>query len=267
MQRQLPRLFSSAIAFMLYFDFPTWGYIPCLRSAGLAPGKIRSILTAYYERLPKKSFQFKPLPPKAVFWLEWQLGGALRRLGHFRNNAVSKEKKEQSDEKNPNWKRSDHLNKILYLSTHTTVLPTLLRNYDRYSMSNGVEIRMPFMDYRIVSFVFSILWSSKIRNNFSKNIVRDMAASFLPREIAYRKSKIGFSSPIVDWMKGPLKSFFFDTLSSRSFQTCELINPKEVESKIKHVIEKPSATYHMGEEAWTLLAPFLWEQAVLKRKT
>jgi len=243
------------------FDF-----IFALRSAGLSLEKTRTILTAYYERLPKNSSQFQPLPPKPVFWLEWHIRDILRRLGRFRNKGLSKQSREHPDVKNPNWKRLDQLNKILYLSTHRTVLPTLLRNYDRYSMSNGVEIRMPFMDYRIVSFAFSIPWSSKIRNNFSKNIVRDMAASFLPAEIAYRKSKIGFNSPIVDWMKGPLKSFFLDTINSRSFKTCDLIDAEEVESKVKAVIENPSATYHMGEEAWTLLAPYLWEQAVLKRK-
>lgn len=73
----------------------------------------------------------------------------------------------------PNWKKLDNLNKVLFVSTHETILPTLLRNYDRDSMASGVEIRMPFLDYRIVEFAFSIGWKSKLHGGFSKSIVRD----------------------------------------------------------------------------------------------
>jgi len=55
----------------------------------------------------------------------------------------------------------DYLNSRLHDSTYSTVLPTLLRNYDRYSMMNGVEIRMPFLDYRILQFAFSIPYHQK----------------------------------------------------------------------------------------------------------
>lgn len=50
----------------------------------------------------------------------------------------------------------ERLNSRLYYETHENVLPTLFRCYDHYSMSSGLEIRMRFMDYRVVSFVFSI---------------------------------------------------------------------------------------------------------------
>jgi len=144
-------------------------------------------------------------------------------------------------------------------------LPTLLRNYDRYSMANSVEIRMPFMDHRIVSFAFSLPWQSKIRGGFSKAVVRDAVAPFMPPQVTYRKTKIGFNSPIVDWMKGPLKGYFLDLVASRSFRECDLINADETARAINHVIKTRAASFSDGERAWTMLTPYLWERAMLGR--
>jgi asparagine synthase (glutamine-hydrolysing) len=133
-------------------------------------------------------------------------------------------------------------------------------------MANGVEIRMPFMDHRIVSFAFALPWTSKIRKGFSKAIIRDAVAQFMPEKVAYRKTKIGFNSPIVDWMQGPLKNFMLDMISSSTFKECRLIDPIVVANKIRSVIDNPDAKFSEGEYAWTMLTPFLWEQSVIRRK-
>lgn len=159
--------------------------------------------------------------------------------------------------------RLDYLNNQLYHSTFESVLPTLLRNYDRYSMINGVEIRMPFLDHRIVSFAFSIPGSSKIRKGFSKAIVRDALKEFIPSEIIKRKSKIGFSSPLTEWFKGPLNQWIMDELNSVSFKNSTLVNQKEVTDQIVHqVIKNPKADYSDGEKAWKLLMPYIWEKSL-----
>lgn len=159
----------------------------------------------------------------------------------------------------------DTLNKILYASSHKNILPTLLRNYDHYSMASGVEIRMPFMDHRIVEYAFSIGWKSKLHGGFSKSIIRDAMAPYMPKEIAYRRTKIGFNSPIVEWMKGPMKEYFMDEIRSSSFEGCSLIKPESVRKKVEQVINDPAATFAMGEQAFSELYPYLWEKAVLKR--
>jgi asparagine synthase (glutamine-hydrolysing) len=88
-------------------------------------------------------------------------------------------------------------------------------------------------------------------------------AQFMPREVAYRKTKIGFNSPIVDWMKGPLKAYFLDTISCQSFKTSGLIDSQNVEKSIRYVIDNPDAKFSDGERAWTMLTPYLWERAVI----
>ena len=164
------------------------------------------------------------------------------------------------------WQRLDELNKRLYISTHETILPTLLRNYDRYSMANGVEIRMPFLDYRLVQLAFSVNWSSKVRNGYTKAIVRDAVAPFLPQEVVYRKSKIGWTTPIGEIMQSEARTCFADMCHSADFDNCDLINPKAARDKIMLAIngDKDEALRY-GIDAWEALQPYIWEQAMIKR--
>ena len=235
----------------------SFDYLHALVDAGLNPEAAKAILDTYYDAYPQESSQFR-LPQKWLFWVKWH--GTRIAKGILRPAPVS-----GGDRHHPAWERLDTLNRILYASTHENVLPTLLRNYDRYSMANGVEIRMPFMDHRIVAFAFAMPWRSKLRNGYAKAIIRDAMAPYMPHEVAYRKSKIGFNSPIVDWMKGPLKTFFLDTIGSASFRECGLIDPQAVAEKVRRVIDDPQASFNMGEQAWTQLTPYLWEQAVIRR--
>ena len=164
--------------------------------------------------------------------------------------------------RNPGYKTLGHLNTKLYQSSFETILPTLLRNYDRYSMINGVEIRMPFLDHRIVSFAFSIPASSKVRNGYTKAIVRDAMKGFFPDEIRLLKRKIGFNSPFTEWLKGPLKTWALDILASQSFKDAQFIDQGAVRKKIEEVITDPKAKYSDGEMAWVALMPYIWERSL-----
>lgn len=166
----------------------------------------------------------------------------------------------------PAWKELDNLNKTLFVSTHETILPTLLRNYDRTSMINGIEIRMPFMDYRLVQFAFSIGWKSKVRNGFSKNIIRDAIAPFMPKEIAYRRGKIGFNAPILDWMKGPYKEMFLDMTSSQDYKNSSLLkNPDATRTLLEDVLAGKTG-FHEASMVWDELQIFMWEQVFIKKR-
>lgn len=154
------------------------------------------------------------------------------------------------------------LNRQLYKQTHSVTLPTLLRCYDRYSMGNGLEIRMPFLDYRIVCFAFSIPWQSKVNSGYTKKIVRDMAAPFMNNEILYRKSKIGFNTPITEWLQGDMKELILDLVHSRDFYECELFNPLEVSIAVNEFYKCKRYAFAEGEAIWMLLAPFFWKTAM-----
>jgi asparagine synthase (glutamine-hydrolysing) len=114
-------------------------------------------------------------------------------------------------------KDSDCLNQALYSDFHYGTLPTILRNFDRLSMAHGVEIRAPFLDYRLVNYAFSLPSSTKMGNGFTKRILRDAMNGFMPESIRIRKSKIGFASPMQAWIEKPLKSLILDVVHSQSF--------------------------------------------------
>lgn len=236
----------------------TFDYVHALADAGWNYDQASRILDAYFSA--DDNPQFGVLPSRQVFFAKWHAKRLIKKLIGRRNPEQS------TDSEHPNWGKLDALNRQLYVSTHQTVLPTLLRNYDRYSMANGVEIRMPFMDHRIVSFAFALPWTSKIRNGFSKAIVRDAISPYMPDAITYRKTKIGFNSPVVEWMKGPLKEFMLDTINSKGFKESEIINGKSVAEQVRNVINNKNATFSDGEAAWTSLVPYLWERAVIKRE-
>lgn len=237
----------------------TFDFIQALRDAKTSEER-DWILTAYIDSFPKDSsnMALKSTSKSSVYQTYLK-----RRIKDFLKRGQEEYKKVRAAE-DPRYKQMDTLNKRLYASSHETILPTLLRNYDRYSMGNTIEIRMPFMDYRIVSYAMSLGFASKVHGGYSKSIIRDAMAPYMPKEIAYRKTKIGFNTPIVEWMQGPLKDYFEDILSSQDFKNCDLINVEKVLSEVREVITNPSATFAMGEQAFSDLYPYLWERAVLK---
>ena len=155
-------------------------------------------------------------------------------------------------------------NADLFHLFHRDNLPTLLRNYDRYSMGSGVEIRMPFLDHRIVSYAFSIPWTSKIRGGFTKAILRDAVMAFAPHQVIQRKWKMGFQAPIVNWIQGPWKTWLMDELESKAFNESQLIDSAMVKKQLEKIIQSENPTYREGELAWNDLSPWLWEKYFLK---
>lgn len=251
----------------------SFDFIRALEDAGWNLPQAANIVRTYYASLGDSAQSSGNLPSPSIYLAKWyrdkimregrQTAGKILRGNRPALRIPNPGKFMDGD--HPLWGRLDTLNRQLYASTHATILPTLLRNYDRYSMANGVEIRMPFMDHRIVSLAFALPWTSKIRRGFSKAIIRDAVARYMPKEVAYRKTKVGFMSPLVDWMHGPLKGYMLDTISSRAFKECALINSTDVANRIHSVIGNPDAKISDAMQAWTMLTPYLWEQAVLRR--
>lgn len=102
--------------------------------------------------------------------------------------------------------------RMLYNETFQHTLPALLRNFDRAGMINSVEIRMPFMDWRLVSFIFSLPTESKIGGGFTKRIVRDAMQGRMEESLRTRTYKVGIGSPVEYWFNGKLKEWVLDTL-------------------------------------------------------
>jgi asparagine synthase (glutamine-hydrolysing) len=116
----------------------------------------------------------------------------------------------------------------LYTAFHYTVLPTILRNFDRGSMQNSIEIRMPFLDFRIVTFIFSLPMQSKIGGGFTKRILREAMKGILPEAIRTRKLKTGFNAPLQSWYASELRELVLDTVHEKSFGESSYFNGKTI---------------------------------------
>ena len=95
------------------------------------------------------------------------------------------------------------LNGVLYFSTRTHGLGELLRLADRNAMAHGREVRLPFLSHELVEFIFSLPAHYKIRNGWSKWILRESVKNRLPADITWRKNKVGFEPPQQQWMSDP----------------------------------------------------------------
>ncbi|MEX0635729.1 MAG: asparagine synthase C-terminal domain-containing protein, partial [Ferruginibacter sp.] len=96
------------------------------------------------------------------------------------------------------------LNDILYFNVMENGLEELLRFSDRNSMAHSVEVRLPFLSAELVQFVFSLPSAYKIRDGYTKYILRKTMQSKLPDQVLWRTDKIGYEPPQQKWMQNKI---------------------------------------------------------------
>lgn len=104
------------------------------------------------------------------------------------------------------------------LDVFCSVLPGLLRYEDRSSMAWSIETRLPFLDFNMVEFCLSLPVEMKIREGWSKYLLRRAASGRLPDSVVWRRSKFGFESPESDWL-GPYLGTMRDAI-----QRCPILH-------------------------------------------
>ncbi len=179
-------------------------------------------------------------------------------LPHFKGELLQTIKK-----RNPLsfFENEKHYRNQLFHSTFSGILPTLLRNYDKYSMHAGVEVRMPFLDYRIVAFAFTLPNSYRVRNGFSKAIVREAAKGIVPQPVLQTKLKSGWNSPMGEWLAGVWKEWLLDEIHSSAFSNCDLVETDKVHQQAEEFYNSASYDHVHGQQLWLQLQPYLIEKA------
>jgi asparagine synthase (glutamine-hydrolysing) len=144
--------------------------------------------------------------------------------------------------------RLGSLNAKLYDDFHKGTLPRILRNFDRLSMANGVESRAPFLDWRLVCFAFSLPADCKLGGGYSKRILRDSMAGILPEVARLRRSKIGFASPLGEWLVGGLSEYVLDTVTSRGFIESDIWLGRKIGCEMERSIS--AQDFNQTEKLW-----------------
>ena len=89
----------------------------------------------------------------------------------------------------------------LHYNTFVNGLEELLRLADRNSMVHSVEVRLPFLQHQLVDFLFTLPPHLKIREGWTKWLLRKVVDHKLPNEIVWRKDKTGYEPPQKTWME------------------------------------------------------------------
>ena len=136
------------------------------------------------------------------------------------------------------------LNGVLHFNTCTHGLEELLRYADRNSMAHGREVRLPFLNHELVEFVFSLPSRYKIRNGWTKWLLRETIKTHLPESIAWRKDKIGFEPPQKKWMENSRIQEAMQE-AKRKLVDQKILNPEVLQKKIK-----PQAAHEADSYDW-----------------
>jgi len=114
-----------------------------------------------------------------------------------------------------------------------TQLPHLLRYEDKNSMRHSVEARLPFVDYRLLETALSIQSKHKIKQGWTKHILRKSMEGILPDEVIWRKSKLGFNAPEKTWIDSVRHQMYVDIKSSKILSSLcyREIEPQKLDNK------------------------------------
>ena len=94
-----------------------------------------------------------------------------------------------------------NINKLQEYEIKYTNLPVLLRYEDKNSMKHSIETRLPFIDYNVLEKALNINTEYKIKDGWTKYILRKIIEKYLPKSVVWRKNKFGFNAPENIWLK------------------------------------------------------------------
>jgi asparagine synthase (glutamine-hydrolysing) len=150
----------------------------------------------------------------------------------------------------------------LYKEFHGTNLPLLLRTFDRCSMAHGIEMRMPFMDWRLVTYVFALPEQSIAGGGYTKRVLREAMRGVLPEKIRTRRGKIGFNSPMSNWFNGALGDWVMREVESPRFLESELWNGPVIRDFVAERHRARNWSFGDARRVWRFVQAHLWREAV-----
>ncbi len=124
------------------------------------------------------------------------------------------------------------LNKSLYIDYHYKSMQVVLKKFDKLSMAHGIESRSPFLDWRLVTYLFSLPTRTKIGKGFTKRILRDSMKGILINNVRSRIKKKGFV-PADELFNKTMVNFISETIHCKEFYELGIWDGK----KIKNFLE------------------------------
>ena len=210
---------KGSLANLVRVGLPLWSALPKSRNSKFG-NKIRQL---------EKFAEGLNLSEKERYW---QWAGTLNEKEALKTIKLDVDIKEYNSRKAEALKEisaDGNLNDFLYTDSHLVLQNDMLTKVDLMSMANSLEVRVPFLDYKIANFAFSIPEAFKVDGKMKKKILQDTFRDILPAEL-YDRPKQGFEVPLLRWFQTELKSLITeDLLSKKLIKEQNIFNPETIE--------------------------------------
>lgn len=150
----------------------------------------------------------------------------------------------------PQWRRMSLMDLLAYLPDDC------LTKVDRASMAVGLEARVPLLDHRVVEFCYGLPENAVREGAAGKLLLRRLLTQYLPESLVNRP-KAGFSVPLGDWLRGPLREWAQDLLSADSLRATGLIDPQPVQAMLRRHMQTQT---DCSASLWCVLMFQAWQQ-------
>jgi asparagine synthase (glutamine-hydrolysing) len=151
---------------------------------------------------------------------------------------------------------SDPLRRILYLDAMTYLPDDILYKVDIASMASSLEVRVPFLDHRLVEVAASVPSRHKVAGGVGKLFLKRIMERRVPKALLHRRKK-GFAIPVSSWFRRELASYVRDTLVSSPLLREPWFSRPAIERLLR---EHQEGRADRGAQLWILMALALWHR-------
>lgn len=155
--------------------------------------------------------------------------------------------------------RGDRINKILYSDVKDSLPGDMLTKVDWMSMKNSLEVRVPFLDHRVVELAFKIRGPLKLYKGKTKYLLKETFKDILPPSL-YGRPKAGFEIPIVRWLKTDLRFLIDEYLGEKRIKEQCVFRYEIIENLIQNLLANRTDTSWM---LWNLIVFQYWYERYL----
>jgi asparagine synthase (glutamine-hydrolysing) len=154
------------------------------------------------------------------------------------------------------------VDRALVLDGQLSLVDDMLHYFDRVSMAHSLEVRVPFLDHRVVEFCARVPARLKLRGQTGKYLLRRLARGIVPEEVLDRP-KVGFFSGAVDhWFRAQVSGIVEDVLLDPSARYIELLDP---DVAVKPLLAERPRSYRDSKFLLSVLMLELWLTRYLPR--
>ena len=148
----------------------------------------------------------------------------------------------------------DPLDRVFYCDIKTYLPDDILACTDRLSMHHSLEVRVPFLDHKLMEYTATIPAEIKMKWFRKKNLLKKAVSGYLPGQVINHK-KQGFVGPLTQWLKTDLKAVTLERLSGKRLERHGVLNP----ATVKRILDD----HYEGKEVndtliWSLLMFQTW---------